>query len=86
MNKEEQKRLIIEIMEADRNDNRRLFYTLEPHWLTVRAGYLRNLEPEVKSLIERIYREEIDQNWIPNRYCKGCYFEAIERLIKFYEG
>lgn len=67
-------------------DNKTLFYDLEPHWTTVRAGFLRNLEPEVKSLIERIYREEIDPGWIPNRYCKGCYYEAVERLIRFYES
>lgn len=61
--------------------NKAAFVVIEYDWSTVRIGYLRELSMVAKSEIERIYKEELDQNWLPNRYCKGCYFKAIEELI-----
>jgi hypothetical protein len=39
------------------------------------------LTNECKSEVERIYKAEIDINWLPNKWCKACYFDAIRRLI-----
>ena len=61
--------------------NKDAFKAIEYDWSTVKIGYLRELSMVAKSEIERIYKEELDQNWLPNRYCKGCYFKAIEELI-----
>ena len=61
--------------------NKAAFVAIEYDWSTVRIGYLRELSMVAKSEIERIYKEELDQSWLPNRYCKGCYFKAIEELI-----
>lgn len=61
--------------------NRMAFIAIQYHWETVKIGYLRELAPEGRNEIERIYREELDQSWLPNRYCKGCYFKAVEDLI-----
>ena len=61
--------------------NRAKFQSLESHWGTVRIGHLRSLEGDVKAEIERIYKEELDPRWLPNRYCSGCYFKAIQDLI-----
>ena len=61
--------------------NRAAFIAIEYHWATVKIGYLRELQIEGRNEIERIYREELDPNWLPNRYCKGCYFKAVEDLI-----
>ena len=70
--------MVIEMTHKER------FQKLEHYWATVRVGYIRDIPTNVKDEIEAIYRAEIEPNWIPNKYCKGCYFEAIERLIKFY--
>lgn len=61
--------------------NRAKFLELEPHWSSVRLGYLKSLDAEIKLKIEHIYREELDQRWLPNRYCAGCYFNAIKELM-----
>lgn len=61
--------------------NKAAFVAIEYDWSTVKIGYLRELSMVAKSEIERIYKEELDQSWLPNRYCKGCYFKAIEELI-----
>lgn len=61
--------------------NKASFIAIQYHWETVKIGYLRELEGGAKSEIERIYREELDQSWLPNRYCKGCYFNAVQDLI-----
>lgn len=65
--------------------NKQKFASLEQHWATVRIGYIREIPPNVKDEIERIYKEDIEPTWLPNKYCKACYFDAIERLIKFYQ-
>lgn len=64
--------------------NRAKFQSLEAHWGTVRIGYLKTLEGEAQNEIERIYRAELDPKWLPNRYCKGCYFKAIQDLINHF--
>jgi hypothetical protein len=61
--------------------NRAKFLELEQHWSSVRLGYLKSLDAEIKLQIEHIYREELDQRWLPNRYCSGCYFNAVKDLI-----
>ena len=61
--------------------NRAAFIAIEYHWATVKIGYLREIEIGSKNEIERIYKEELDPAWLPNRYCKGCYFKAVEDLI-----
>jgi len=61
--------------------NRAKFLELEQHWSSVRLGYLKSLDAEIKLQIEHIYREELDQSWLPNRYCSGCYFNAVKDLI-----
>ena len=61
--------------------NKSAFVAIEYSWATVKIGYLREITIEAKNEIERIYKEELDQNWLPNRYCKGCYFKAIQDLI-----
>jgi hypothetical protein len=61
--------------------NRAKFLELEQHWSSVRLGYLKSLDAEIKLQIEHIYREELDQRWLPNRYCSGCYFNAVKELI-----
>lgn len=70
------------IVEQTRYDRNRIaFMQLEKDWVTVRLGYLKSLPGETKAEVERIYREELDQTWLPNRYCSGCYFKAIQELI-----
>ena len=70
------------IIEQTRYDKNRIaFVAIENEWHTVRIGYIRELTGEGKTELERIYREELDQTWLPNRYCKGCYFKAVEELI-----
>ena len=64
--------------------NKEKFIDLQYHWETVRVGFLKSLEPAVKNEIERIYKEEIDPRWLPNSYCKGCYFTAVQRLIEHF--
>lgn len=64
--------------------NKDIFKELEPHWATVRVGYIRDIPTEVKKEIERIYKAEIDPTFLPNYFCNGCFFNAIERLIKYY--
>jgi hypothetical protein len=61
--------------------NKEKFLSLEHEWGTVRIGFIRDLSQDSKNDIERIYKEEIDQNWLPNEWCKACYFDAIRRLI-----
>jgi hypothetical protein len=61
--------------------NKQTFIKYENEWMTVRAGFIRELSNECKSEVERIYKEEIDINWLPNKWCKACYFDAIRRLI-----
>lgn len=61
--------------------NRDRFIELQQHWASVKLGYLKSLDATVKFEIEKIYREELDQRWLPNRYCSGCYFNAIKELI-----
>ena len=61
--------------------NREKFIALQQHWATVKLGYLKSLDASIKFEIEHIYREELDQKWLPNRYCSGCYFKAIQDLI-----
>lgn len=58
------------------------FLALEPHWGTVRIGYIRELEPEVKTELELIYRELYGSQWFPNRFCKACYFDGIKQMIE----
>ena len=70
-----------EINETQYEKNRNSFVAIEYSWHTVRIGYIRDLDQQSKDEIERIYREELDQSWLPNRYCKGCYFKAVEDLI-----
>ena len=61
--------------------NKQTFIKYENEWMTVRSGFIRELTNECKSEVERIYKEEIDINWLPNKWCKACYFDAIRRLI-----
>jgi hypothetical protein len=61
--------------------NKQTFVKYENEWMTVRSGFIRELSNECKSEVERIYKEEIDINWLPNKWCKACYFDAIRRLI-----
>lgn len=61
--------------------NRAAFLSIQYHWETVKIGYLREIDGVAKNEIERIYKEELDPKWLPNRYCKGCYFNAINDLI-----
>ena len=61
--------------------NKQTFIKYENEWMTVRSGFIRELSNECKSDVERIYKEEIDINWLPNKWCKACYFDAIRRLI-----
>jgi hypothetical protein len=65
--------------------NKDKFKELEPHWATVRLGYLREIPMEVKKEIESIYKSEIDSTFFANYYCKGCFYNIIERLIRFYD-
>jgi hypothetical protein len=67
------------------NLNKQSFLILEPHWATVRIGYIRDLPLSAKDEIERIYKQEIEPTWLPNKWCNACYFDAIQRLIKWYE-
>ena len=62
-------------------NNKQTFLKYENEWMSVKVGYIRELTMECKSEVERIYRQEIDQNWLPNKWCKACYFDAIRRLI-----
>lgn len=64
--------------------NRTKFLEIEQHWHTVRIGHLKSLDGEIILEIERIYKEEIDPRWLPNRYCSGCYFNAIKDLIQHF--
>ena len=61
--------------------NKQTFLKYENEWMTVKVGYLREITTECKNEIERIYKEEIDSNWLPNKWCKACYYDAIRRLI-----
>ena len=61
--------------------NKETFVKYENEWMTVRSGFIRELSNECKSEVERIYKEEIDINWLPNKWCKACYYDAIRRLI-----
>ena len=61
--------------------NRAKFIELEKYWGTVRLGFLNSLDGEIKLQIEHIYREELDPRWLPNKFCSGCYFNAVRDLI-----
>jgi hypothetical protein len=61
--------------------NKQTFVKYEHEWMTVKSGFLREISTECKNEVERIYKEEIDINWFPNRWCKSCYYDAIRRLI-----
>lgn len=65
--------------------NKEKFISLESEWATVRVGFIRELSQESKNEIERIYKEEIDPSWLPNKWCKACYFDAIKRLINWFK-
>jgi len=65
--------------------NKEAFVKYENEWMTVKVGYIRDLSLEFKDELERIYKEEIDTNWFPNRWCKACYYDAIRRLIIKFE-
>jgi hypothetical protein len=65
--------------------NKQTFVKYEHEWMTVRSGFIRELSNECKSEVERIYKEEIDINWLPNKWCKACYYDAIRRLIIKFE-
>ena len=64
--------------------NRAKFKSLESHWGTVRIGHLKSLDADIRIELERIYREELDPKWLPNRYCSGCYFKAVQDLINHF--
>lgn len=70
---------IIELSPYEKNKS--AFVQIEYYWHTVRHDQLRELPGDVKSEIERIYKEELDPKWLPNMYCKGCFFKAIKDLI-----
>jgi hypothetical protein len=74
-----------EINETQYEKNREAFKAIEHSWHTVRIGYIRDLDQFSRFEIERIYREELDQSWLPNRYCSGCYFKAVEDLIYHFQ-
>lgn len=65
--------------------NKLAFIAIQYHWETVKIGYLREVPMTARDVIERIYREELDPTWLPNRYCKGCYFKAVEQLIHHFQ-
>ena len=64
--------------------NRQAFLAIESHWGTVRADFIRSLEPSIKVEIERIYRQEIDAGFVPNTFCSGCYWKACKELINHF--
>jgi hypothetical protein len=70
-----------QVSESQYEKNKDTFKAIENSWHTVRIGYIRDLDQLARFEIERIYREELDQSWLPNRYCSGCYFKAVEDLI-----
>ena len=59
--------------------------SFESEWGIARLDQMRSLSPDAKAQIERIYREEIDPRWLPNKGCGSCYLPAIKRLIELYE-
>lgn len=65
--------------------NKQTFLKYENEWMTVKVGYIRDLSLEFRNELESIYKEEIDTNWFPNRWCKSCYYDAIRRLIIKFE-
>jgi len=73
------------VMENKYEKNKATFLAIEYYWHTVRIGYIREITAEVKIEIERIYKEQLDPTWLPNRYCKGCYFKAVQDLIYHFQ-
>ncbi len=68
----------------DGSTNLERFEALRYHWETVKLGFLRELDAPIKMELESIYKSELDPTFIPNRYCKACYFKAIEELINHF--
>ncbi|CAB5223374.1 hypothetical protein UFOVP384_38 [uncultured Caudovirales phage] len=51
------------------------------HWHTLRdAGFIKNLNKEVVSEIEDVYKSEIDANFFVNKWCMSCVAEMINTL------
>ncbi len=67
--------------ESNAMNNKQTFVKYENEWMTVRNGFLRDLTMECKNEVERIYKEEVDINWLPNKWCKACYFDAIRIAV-----
>lgn len=66
-------------------ENKTAFLAIEYHWHTIRHGFMRSMEGWVKDEIERIYKEEIEPNFLPNKVCGSCYMDAVKVLIKHFK-
>jgi hypothetical protein len=65
-------------------DRKQDFINLEVYWGTVKVGFIRELPSEARIQIESIYKDVFKCEWLPNRYCKECYFKAIKELIEHF--
>jgi hypothetical protein len=52
---------------------------------SVALGFTRNIHHNVLSEYERIYRENIDPQFVLIYYCGACVFDMIKRLSNHYE-
>lgn len=66
-------------------ENKAAFLAIEYHWHTIRHGFMRQMEMPAKNEIERIYKEEIEPNFLPNKVCGSCYMDAVKVLINHFK-
>ena len=53
---------------------------------TTKLGYIRNLNPNILSQYESIYKKYIDDNYILTAWCSSCVYEMFTRLVYYYES
>lgn len=56
----------------------------EENFITIKAGYMKNLEfPKIQAYHE-IYKTHFDKDYILNAWCGDCVFSMVQRImVKF---
>lgn len=53
---------------------------------SVKLGFVRNIQHDVKAEYERLYRAYLDPYFALTYYCSSCVFDMIKRLSYYYDS
>ena len=58
----------------------------EENFITIKAGFMKNLEyPKIQAYHE-IYKEHFDKDYILNAWCGDCVFNMVQRIMVKYDS